>query len=246
MAIVTAVVSGKGGVGKSTLSAGIGAALARRGERVLLVDCDAGLRSQDVLLGVTEHLVFDASDVMEGRCSPEQAIYECASCPGLSMIAAPMGKPLLPEVSRALVQTLSRDFDRILMDGPAGIGSGFAAAIAPAKEALVIATPDAVSVRSGSVVRSELERAGIQSYRLVLNRFSAMRFIKAGSFQDLDALIDRVGVQLIGVVPEDPSVPLMASKGIPLLSRGVCSEAFMRIAARLCGERVPLPELERT
>ena len=246
MANIMAVVSGKGGVGKSTLTAGIGAALTKRGQRVLLMDCDAALRSLDVLLGVTERLVFDVSDVAEGRCTPSQAVYECASCPGLYMVAAPLGKPLLPRVSRAVTQTLAEGFDWVLIDAPAGVGSGFVSAVAPAQQAIVVATPDAVSVRSAGVARIALERAGIREHRLILNRFSAARFSRTKSFDDLDVLIDRVGVQLLGVVPEDAAVSLMAARGIPLLSKGACSEAFARIAARLSGQRVPLPSLERT
>lgn len=246
MARITAIVSGKGGVGKSTLSAGIGAALARRGERVLLIDCDAGLRSQDVLLGVTERLVFDISDVAAGRCTPEQAIYRCASCPGLSMIAAPLGEPLTPAACRAITLAAAQHYDRVLMDAPAGVGEGFFTAVAPAASAIVVATPDAVSVRSGNVVREALAQKGITETRLIINRFSAARFLRAGSFTDLDAFVDRAGVQLLGIVPEDAAVPLMAARGIPMLSKGNCSEAFERIAARLCGERVPLPSLERT
>lgn len=246
VAKITAVVSGKGGVGKSTLSAGIGAALARRGERVLLIDCDAALRSQDVLLGVTERLVFDISDAAEGRCTPQQAVYRCAACPRLSMVAAPLHKPLSPEACRAITQVLAQNFDRVLMDAPAGVGEGFLTAVAPAEAAIVVATPDAISVRSGSVVRNALAEQGVSDVRMVINRFSAARFLRTGSFADLDGFIDRAGLQLLGVVPEDTSVALMAARGVPLLSKGACSEAFMRIAARLCGERVPLAPLERT
>ncbi len=245
LAIIMAMGSGKGGVGKSTLSAGIGAALARAGERVLLIDCDAGLRSLDIMLGVTEQLVFDLSDVAEERCDPTEAIYECPACPGLSVVAATPLRPLRPDVCCAVTEELALGFDRVIMDAPAGIGSGFASAIAPAGSALIVATPDAVSVRSGTAVRRAMARTGLTDCRLILNRFSAAQFDGDDSFRDLDEVIDRTGIQLIGVVPEDRAVPMMASHGVPFLQRSPASQACARIAGRIRGERIPLPQLDR-
>lgn len=245
MAKITAVVSGKGGVGKSTVSAGLGAALASRGERVLLLDCDAGLRCLDALLGVTEQLVFDASDVINGTCTPQQAVYPCASCPGLSMVAAPLEAELQPAAVRMLTERYRNSFDWIILDAPAGIEAGFSAAVAPASSAWVVVTPDPVSVRSGGIVRQALAKQGISDCRLLINRFSADRFVRIGSFEDMDELIDRTGVQLLGVIPEDSAIPMMAARGVPILTRGACSQAFRRVASRLCGERIPLPPPER-
>ena len=154
---ISAIASGKGGVGKSTLSAGIGAALAMRGERVLLIDGDAGLRSLDFLLGITENLVYDAADIADGRVEPMNAVYASPVCDGLFLLPAPTGKPLPPRMTSAIATVLSRHFDRVLIDCPAGVGSSFLSAVAPAKSAFLVATADPVSVRSAAIVRTALE-----------------------------------------------------------------------------------------
>lgn len=239
MAIVTTIASGKGGVGKSTLCAGLGAALAQMGERVLLIDGDAGLRSLDLLLGVTEALVYDLGDVVERRCRPLEAVYPSV-VPGLSLLSAQPGRPFAPRVMRAVVDSLSPRFDRILIDGPAGIGAGFLSATAPAQSVILVATADAVCVRGTAIVRRTLAELGLENCRLVLNRFRAGAFRRAGAFADLDELIDRAGVQLLGIVCEDEAIARGAAKGHPPEGASPAAKAFRRIARRLRGERVEL------
>ena len=110
MGVSTVITSGKGGVGKSTVSVGLGRALAQRGRRVLLIDCDAGLRSLDRMTGTEEALVFDLSDVIQGRCAPADAIYPCTETEGLFLLPAPSsGEDMAsPSVMRRLVPLLKR------------------------------------------------------------------------------------------------------------------------------------------
>lgn len=248
MARVAAIVSGKGGVGKSTLTAGIGAALARRGRRVLLVDGDAGLRSLDYLLGVTEELVFDSADIVSGYCEPLKAVYPCAQCAGLFVLPAPQDheRVIPPALMCRLVRLLEQYFDWVLIDGPAGIGRGFYSAVAPASMVLVVATPDPVCIRGSGNVRALLQRRSrnIQC-RLLLNRFSAFSFRRADSFEDLDQVIDTAGIQLLGIVPEDAPVALWAARGMLPPLEAEASLAFQRIAARMEGEAIPLASFEK-
>ena len=174
MGAVTVITSGKGGVGKSTVAAGLGSALARREKRVLLIDGDAGLSCLDHMLDVAEERVYDVSDVISGGAQLRQAIYACPWQERMDLLAAPSREEdiVSPGVMRQLVGELSRYYDHVLIDCPAGIGAGFESAVAAAQRALVVSTPDPVCLRNGAKARMALERLGLRQHRLVINRFS--------------------------------------------------------------------------
>lgn len=244
MGISTVITSGKGGVGKSTVTVGLGRALAQRGRRVLLVDCDAGLRSLDRMTGTEENLVFDVSDVVCGRCAPAEAIYPCGDGSGLYVLPAPMAEKsrVSPGVMKKLVFLLKQYYDHVLLDSPAGISSGFRSAVAAADRALVVCNPDPVCVRSVSTARELLEKQGISDIRMVINRFHREFFEETGAYGDLDGVIDAAGVRLIGIVPEDYSLAAAFLKGREAGENAKGMEALCRIAARLEGENVPIPQ----
>lgn len=242
MGISTVITSGKGGVGKSTVSVGLGRALAQKGRRVLLVDCDAGLRSLDRMTGVEEGLVFDLADVVEGRAAPADAIYPCAEATGLYLLPAPSsGEGMAgPEVMRRLTELLKRYYDYVLLDSPAGVGDGFRSAAYGADRALVICSPDPVCVRSANAVRGLLEEISVLEPRLVINRFNGDFFWETGVYSDLDSVIDASGVQLFGVIPEDFSLAAAFLKGKKAPERSSGMMALARIAERLEGAAVPI------
>ena len=226
MGTAIVVTSGKGGVGKSTVSLGLASQFAAGGERVLLLDCDAGLRSLDRMTGTEEALVFDSSDVVAGRCAPADAIYPCVTLPGVSLMPAPAsGEDLVPErVMLRLVPLLKRYFDRVILDSPAGVGRGFRAAAAAADCALIVC-----------------------KQRLVINRFNAEYFGSlsagredAGGLRDLDDVIDQSGVRLIGIVPEDRQMTAAFQRGCVPADDLPGMTALSRIAARMNGVSVPL------
>lgn len=165
MGTAIVVTSGKGGVGKSTVSLGLASQFAAGGERVLLLDCDAGLRSLDRMTGTEEALVFDSSDVVAGRCAPADAIYPCVTMPGVSLMPAPAsGEDLVPErVMLRLVPLLKRYFDRVILDSPAGVGRGLRAAAAAADCALIVCNSDPVCIRDASIVRRLLTELEVHS-----------------------------------------------------------------------------------
>ena len=228
MGKVTVITSGKGGTGKSTVTAGLSAALVRRGNRVLVIDCDAGLRGIDIMLGINGELVFDISDIVNGNCPPSGAIYQCKTIPELYILPAPQNvhDKLSPGIMRQLTKVLAKYYDHILIDCPAGIGIGFEAAAAPAVQAIIVANAEPVSLRSCDKIRQKLRQLKISEIRLVINR--------------LDAVIDTVGARLIGVVPEDSNAAAEAQKGNPIEGRYKAAAAFERIAARLDGVNIPL------
>ena len=242
MGRVTVITSGKGGVGKSTVTCGLGAALVRRGRRVLLVDTDAGLRSLDYMLGISQELVFDLADVVNGSCEPAQAIYPCQGSKGLFVLPAPQNTEdtVSPQIMKQLIAALSRYYDHVLIDCPAGLGRGFLSAIAPAQRALVVSTPDPLCLRDADKVRRLLQKNGVGELRLVINRFEPKRFFRSGTYADLDAVIDAAGIQLIAVIPQDAATAVSAAKGTPVAGKSPAAQAFNRLAALLEGENAPL------
>ena len=242
MGKVTVITSGKGGTGKSTVTAGLGAALVRRGNRVLVIDCDAGMRGIDLMLGVNGELVFDIADIVSGNCPPASAIYQCRIVPELYILPAPQNveDEVSPYIMKQLVRVLEKYYDHILIDCPAGIGSGFESAAAAAQRALLIANAEPLSLRGCDKVRMGLRQLAIPEIRLVINRFNERKFRKLNSFPDLDAVIDKAGARLIGVVPEDHAAAASAQRGEAIEGKLHAVYAFDRIAARLDGVSIPL------
>lgn len=242
MGISTVVTSGKGGVGKSTVCVGLGRALAQKGRRVLLVDLDAGLRSLDRMTGTEEELVFDISDVVEGRCAPIDAIYSCGGEEGLFLLPAPSSgdRMVAANAMSRLVPLLKRYYDHVLLDSPAGVGRGFHSAACAADRALIVCSPDPVCVRGASAVKGLLEKLQVSWQRLIINRFNSEFFQETDAYADLDGVIDASGVRLFGVVPEDFSMAasFLRGKEAPVASSGML--AMCRIAGRLEGDLVPL------
>lgn len=242
MGKVTVITSGKGGTGKSTVTAGLGAALVRRGSRVLIIDCDAGMRGIDLMLGVSGELVFDIADIVSGNCPPAGAIYPCKTVPELFVLPAPsdVRDEVSPYIMKQLVTVLKRYYDHILIDCPAGIGIGTESAAAPADRAVIVANTEPLTLRGCDKVRQMLCDIGIKECRLIINRFVERNFRKLAAFEDLDAVIDKAGARLLGIIPEDGAAVGLAQKGLPIEGKHKAVYALDRIAARLDDVDVPL------
>ncbi|HEX3027463.1 MAG TPA: AAA family ATPase, partial [Clostridia bacterium] len=228
-----------------TFSVNCGAALAARGRKVLLVDADAGMRALDLMLSVTRSVIYDLSDVLTGRCEPVKAIIE-TPVEGLSLLPAPQivsSELVEPEGMQRLCRGLTHYYDYVLIDSPAGIGSGAETAAAGADKALVVATPDPVCIRDADRIASILLNRGYGQLRLVINRVNP-KLIRKKTKTDLDAVIDNAAIQLIGVVPEDERVSVASFSGTTVVSfKKGAAVAYKNIAARLMGEDVPLMKL---
>ena len=223
-----AVVSGKGGTGKTSFTAGVGEALALSGRRVLCLDCDVGLRNLDLALGLSDRALMDFSDVAQGRCSLESAVVEHPRLPGLFLLTAP-------------VRTRGRPVTETQMAAPAGLGTGFLLATASADRAVVVTTTDPSSLRDAQHTVMELDRFGSGKLHLVVNR--VRKKLLRSMHATIDDAIDKAGLPLIGVVPEDDALLLSLTRGTPLLlasSQSPAAWAYRNIAARLQGGRVPL------
>ena len=233
MSKTIAVVSAKGGVGKSTVSAGLGRALSGRGQRVLLVDMDISLRSLDVLLNVGDKLLFDWGDVLRGNCEPGKALLKAGD--SLFLLSAPADDFAVDcEAFAEMISGYAAIFDFIILDSPAGLDRGFALCTGVAEEVLVVATPDDVSIRAAAAAARRVREKEEKECRLIINRY-----LHEQSPRDIDHVIDGTAVRLIGVVPEDASLTL-ASAGYGISRNAPSSGAFLRIVGRLLGEKIPL------
>ena len=232
------VTSGKGGTGKTTVSMLLARELCSRGKNVLLLELDSGLRGLDLLLGVSDKVVYDLSDVLCGRCKPVKAITVCETEKGnLHLIAAPINRHFIPDKTNLeiLLKGLSGCYDWLFLDSAAGLGKGFDIAKSVSDGAIIVTNLDNVSVRDAAVTAQMLEPL---PSRLVVNRFSRKQL--GNDLPDLDAVIDAVGSRLISVIPEDP---LLASHRDSHASPPASSPLLQEItdlADRLMGERIKL------
>lgn len=240
MGSVTALVSGKGGTGKTTLCAAIASCMAAEGKRVLCLDLDIGLRNLDLLLGMGSVPVLPFSEVALGH-APLSAAAPHPAIPGLFLLTAPM-RP--PEAGQELLEPLLSEargcFDEIFLDAPAGLGALFRLAVRSADRVLLVAAADPASLRDAAQTAQLLELQGTREAYLLVNRVRRGYFRSAGL--TVDDIMDSVGLPLGGLVPEDRLVPLAAAHESPLVlyERRGAAAACLRISRRLSGRRVPL------
>ena len=238
-----AVVSGKGGTGKTSFVAGVGAAMALEKRRVLCLDCDMALRNLDLALGLSDRTLMDFSDVARGVCSLADAVVEHPRIPGLCLLTAPVrsrGRPVTETQMADLLAEVRKRYDYCLLDAPAGLGDGFLLATCAADRCVVVTNSDASSLRDAQRTVMELHRFPAGALHLVVNRvrIKLLRQLHA----TIDDAIDKAGLPLIGVVPEDDALPLCLDRGVPiaLAERSPAAAAYRNISRRIQGERVPL------
>lgn len=244
---VIVITSGKGGVGKTTTTANIGAGLAETGSKVLLIDTDIGLRNLDVVMGLENRIVYDLVDVIEGRCRIPQALIKDKRCSNLSLLPAAQIRDkndVSPEQMEDLIKKLKPDFDYILIDCPAGIEQGFKNAIIAADEAIVITTPEISATRDADRIIGLLEAAGIKNPRLIVNRIR-MEMVREGNMLSVDDMLDILAIQLLGVVPDDEAIVISTNKGEPLVYKGetLAAKAYKNIVNRIKGQEVSFLDL---
>lgn len=234
------IASGKGGVGKSTIAVCLANALCARGKRVLLVDCDVGLRSLDLLTGLGSGAVYSWLDLLFGNCTAADALLRDEKKP-LALLTAPNRSevPLASAAFSEMLTLFSADFDFCLLDAGAGLSELLTVFGGAADRAFLVATPDAVSARAAAAAAELLQKTlPDENLRLVLNRYGRQD-VRYGTSLSADEMIDATALQLLGAVPEDVHLRGL-SRGETAASPA--AEAFARIAARLCGETVPFRE----
>ena len=246
MAYTISVVSGKGGVGKSTFVANIGAALAASGYSVAILDTDFGLRAQDALLGLENKVVYDLLDVMKGVCGLETALIEVPAYPGLHLLAAAQftrARALDPKKLRSLITRLKESHDFILIDGPAGLEKGFRNLLASGSDRFILlVTPDDLCVRDGERAFQIMDAKKLDRPSLVVNRLDN-DLIQSGEMMSAKAVSELLDLPLLGEIPEDPVVYRSVLRHTPLIRyESEARNAILRIASRLTGKAVPFPQ----
>jgi len=245
---VVTVTSGKGGVGKTTATANIGAALAERGNKVVCIDADIGLRNLDVVLGLENRIVYDLVDVIEGRCRLRQAMIRDKRLPELYLIPAAQTRDknaVSPSDMVRLCDDLRPEYDWIIVDSPAGIERGFRNAVAPADIVLVVTNPEISAVRDADRIIGLIEAEEKGPAQLIINRIIPA-MVKKGDMLSVDDILELLAVQLAGLVPEDENVIMSTNRGLPVVldGRSKAGQAFQNIGRRLSGEEVPFMEME--
>lgn len=252
MSNVMVVTSGKGGVGKTTSTAALGAALAEGGQRVAVVDFDVGLRNLDLVLGAERRVVFDMVNVIQGEAKLQQALIRDKRLENLWLLPASQTRDkdaLTPEGVEKIIGELRSRFDWVICDSPAGIERGATLAMRHADIAVIVTNPEVSSVRDADriigLLDSKTERAERGEWvekLLLVTRFDAQRVAK-GEMLGIDEVLDILSIPLIGVIPESRDVLQSSNLGVPItLSKpsSAAARGYADAAKRLTGETVDL------
>lgn len=240
MGIAIMVTSGKGGTGKTSLTAGVASCLAALGHRVLCIDLDIGLRNLDIAMGLTDLAMMDFSDVMERRCPLLTAVTAHPDIRGLFLLTAPLNlEEPLPGAFESMILDAKEYFDFVFLDCPAGLGTGFRLAMSAADRAVLVSATDPAALRDAQRTVGELVGT-VSELHLVMNRVQPRLMDQLRT--SIDSAMDTAGLPLLGVVPEDPNVTVAATAGEPLvlMSYKGAAPAYLNIARRLLGQRTPL------
>jgi septum site-determining protein MinD len=245
---VITITSGKGGVGKTTATANLSTALAMRGQRVVAIDADIGLRNLDVVMGLENRIVYDLVHVVEGTCRLRQAMIKDKRLEGLYLIPAAQSRDksaVSPQDMVDVCEQLLPDFDFVLIDSPAGIEQGFRTAIAPAHQVLIVTTPEVSAVRDADRIIGLIEADSKGPAQLIVNRLRP-DMVQRGDMLDTSDVIDVLAIDLLGIVPDDESIIVSTNRGVPAVmeNNSRAGQAFRNIAGRLLGESIPFLEMD--
>lgn len=244
MGTVIAVASGKGGTGKSSFCANIAVALCARGEKVLLIDTDAGLRSLDLILGMTNRVLFSYADVIEERASLKEAAVKHEIVKNLRLLTAPASVQVFSRAQiQSLVERARENFTYTIIDCPAGISDNVIDFCSCADRAIIVSTPDHTSLRGGQKMGILVGQEGQENVKIAVNRVRS-GMINRGEAVNIDAAMDQAGLGLIGIVPEDKGVIACGNGGklLAFENKSPAWQAYFNIAGRIKGEKIRLLE----
>ena len=243
MGRIFAIMSGKGGVGKSTLAAALAECYARRGLRTVLMDGDVGLRCADLMLGMQDRVIYDLGDLAEKNCQPEQALVRHPKLPSLSLVAAPQmisASDLKRKELGRIITQLSSGADMLILDAPAGIGRGLKNLLGAAAEPVIVITPDDVCLRDAERLSLLLTQREEPRPVVVFNRVNR-KLVRLGEMRAPAQLAATLDMPLMGAVPDSPKVyrALLHRRGALHCGDPKVVKAIENTAARLMGNDVP-------
>lgn len=246
---VITVTSGKGGVGKTTVTANLAAALAMLGKKVVALDADIGLRNLDVVMGLENRIVYDLVDVIEGRCRLRQAMIKDKRQSDLYLIPAAQTRDKMavsPSDMVLVCDELRQEMDYVVIDSPAGIERGFRNAVAPADHVIIVTNPEVSAVRDADRIIGLIEAEEKGPGRLIVNRIKPA-MVARGEMLSIEDILDILAIELLGVIPEDENILISTNQGTPIAMNSVngasASQAFRNVAQRLEGQEVPFLDL---
>ena len=255
MGIVIAVISGKGGVGKTTTTANIGLGIANNNKKCVVVDFDIGQRNLDMILGLENRVVYDMIQVMDGEATLKQALIKSKASNDLRFLAASQTKDksvLDSGKIEKLIAELKADFDFVILDAPAGIESGYEHTIEFADAAIVVVNPEVSSIRDADRAigildsKSNKIKNGEEVLKyLVINRIVA-DMVESGEMLRSEDILEILNIKLLGKVPEDKGVIDASNQGKPVIldKKSIAGQAYVRISGRLCGQKVDMKNIE--
>ena len=255
MGIVIAVISGKGGVGKTTTTANVGVGIALNDKKCVVVDFDIGQRNLDMILGLENRVVFDMVQVMDGEVGLKQALIKSKISPNLSFLAASQTKDksvLNSEKILKLINDLKADFDYVILDAPAGIETGYEHTIEFADRAIIVVNPEVSSIRDADRAigildsKSQKVKDGEEVFKyLIINRINP-KMVKSGEMLSSEDILDILNIPLVGKIPEDTAIIDASNQGKPIIlnKKSEAGQAYERIAGRLCGNEIDMQDVE--
>ena len=247
MGEVIVITSGKGGVGKTTTTANLGAGLSKLDKKVVVIDTDLGLRNLDVVMGLENLIVYNLVDVIEGTCRLKQALIRDKRYENLYLLPSAQTKDktaISPGQMKKLTSELKEEFDYILLDCPAGIEQGFMNALAGANRAIIVTTPEVSAIRDADRIIGLLEANHLNKMDLIINRIR-MDMVKRGDMMTVDDVTEILSIPLIGALPDDEQVVIGTNQGEPVIGLdSKAGTAYMNICKRITGMEVPFMELQ--
>ena len=242
------ITSGKGGVGKTTTSANLAAALAIAGKTVVVVDADIGLRNLDVILGLENRIVYDLVQVIEGECRLKQALIRDKRVSGLFLLPAAQTRDknaVRPEDMKRLIKELKEKHDYVIIDCPAGIEQGFKNSIAGADRAIIVTTPEVSAIRDADRIIGLVEAHDLPEPELIINRYRP-GMVERGDMMNREDILEILAIKLIGIIPDHEDIVISANRGMPVVfdDESPIGAAFHRITARVLGEDIEIPSFE--